>query len=414
MILYRILISVFALWQSVRLLLRRDWSALGQRFGQDMGQEPDPNRPERMGAHLWLHAASNGELASAQPVILALRAARPDLGLLVTCNSASGVALARGWNLSGLTARLAPLDLAWVVRRMLRRWQIVAMVTMETEIWPNRVLLCPGPVLVLGGRMSPGSARSWGYFPRRARRILGRIDFLSAQDSGSRDRFLALGLRPGACGPIVDLKSLYAPPAGQAPDEALREAYPRADTWLAASTHAGEEKVVIAAHLAARAVRPGLRLVLAPRHPARAEEVADLLRAAELTFDRRSDSKSGAEVLLADTLGEMALWYALAGVVFIGGTLTDRGGHTPFEPAVFGAALLHGPDIGNFTQPFATLHEAEAALQIGDADSLAAALVTLADPARRQDLGHRAQSALRQETGLEGLVAQFLPLIPER
>ncbi len=406
MILYRFLISLFALWQSALLVLRRDWSALDQRLGRE--------RPEVAGAHLWLHAASNGELASARPVILALRAARPDLRLLVTCNSAGGVALARDWNLPGLTARLAPLDLAWVVHRVLRRWRVVALVTMETEIWPNRVLLCPGPVLVLGGRMSPGSARSWGSFPRLARRLLGNVDFLSAQDSGSRDRFLALGLPTASCGPVVDLKALYEPPAGQVPDDALREAYPRGDTWLAASTHVGEEKTVIDAHLAARATRPGLRLILAPRHPKRAEEVAEMLRAAGLSFDRRSSGECGAEVLLADTLGEMALWYALAGVVLIGGTLSDRGGHTPYEPAMFGAALLHGPDVRNFSQPFATLHEAGAAREITDADSLAEALDALADPERRQALGDLAQAALRQETGLDGLMAQLLDLIPAR
>ncbi len=403
--LYRILIWVFALWQMARLVLARDWSALDERRGA--------TRPTTTGPHLWLHAASNGELASARPLILALRAARPGLCLLVTCNSKTGVALARGWDLPGLSAHLAPLDLARFVRRVLRRWQVVAHVTMEAEIWPNRVLLCPGPVLVLGARMSPGSARGWGRFGGLARRVLGRVVFLSAQDSASRDRFLDLGLPAAACGPVVDLKALYTPPAGQIPDSALRAAYPRADTWLAASTHAGEEEVVIAAHLAARVARPGLRLILALRHPARAEVVADLLRAEGLEFDRRSEGRSGAEVLLADTMGEMALWYALAGVVFIGGTLTDRGGHTPYEPAVFGAALLHGPDVRNFRQPYATLRAAGAARETADADGLAAALVALADAAEQRRLGALARDRLRQDTGLEGLMEAVLPLFPK-
>ncbi|WP_146590685.1 3-deoxy-D-manno-octulosonic acid transferase [Puniceibacterium confluentis] len=404
MLVYRILISIFAAWQTCGLLLARNWSALGQRFGRVGPSDAAP--------HLWLHAASNGELASARPVILALRAARPDLRLLITCNSDSGVALAQGWDLPGVSALLAPLDLTWVVRRMLRRWQVVAHVTMESEIWPNRVLLCPGPVLVLGGRMSPGSARGWARLGRLTRHILGSVDFLSAQDSASRDRFLDLGLRPEACGPVVDLKSLYAPPTDQVPDEALRRAYPRGDTWLAASTHAGEEEIVIAAHLIARVQRPGLRLILALRHPNRAEAVAGLLRAAGLAFDRRSAGQSGQEVLLADTLGEMALWYALADVVFVGGTLTDRGGHTPYEPAVFGAALIHGPDVRNFRLPFAALKDAGAAQEISDAASLGAALTALSDPARRLAQGKLAQVTLRQEAGLDGLMVQILRLIP--
>lgn len=405
MLLYRILISLFALWQMARLALARDWTALAQRRGA-VG-------PANVGPHIWLHAASNGELASARPLILALRAARPDLNLLITCNSATGVALAIGWGLPGLSAHLAPLDLARFVRRVMRRWQVVAHVTMESEIWPNRVLLCPGPVLVLGGRMSPRSARGWGHLEGLARHVLERVAFLSAQDTGSRDRFLQLGLRAEACGPVVDLKALYTPPPDQIPDKALRNAYPRATTWLAASTHAGEEKVVIAAHLEARKARPDLRLILALRHPRRAEEVAGLLRAAGLEFDRRSTGDCGAEVLLADTMGEMALWYALAGVVFIGGTLTDRGGHTPFEPAFFGTAILHGPDLRNFRKPFVALKEAGAAHEISDAAELAAALVALKDPAHQRELGLRAQAALKQDTGLAGLMEQVLPLIPK-
>ncbi|MGY9047353.1 hypothetical protein P775_22000 [Puniceibacterium antarcticum] len=404
MALYRVLITLFAIWQLARLVLARDWSALSERRGAV--------RPLISGNHLWLHAASNGELTSARSLIVALRDARPDLALLITCNSTTGVTLARGWDLPGVSAHLAPLDLASIVRRVMRQWQVVAHITMEAEIWPNRVLLCPGPVLVLGGRMSPGSARVWGRAEKLARNLLQQVAFLSAQDSGSRDRFLQLGLRPEACGPVVDLKALYTPPPGQTPDSELRRAYPRDITWLAASTHAGEEEVVIAAHLEARKIRPDLRLIMALRHPGRADEVAGLLRTAGLNFDRRSAGEMGAEVLLADTMGEMALWYALAGVVFIGGTLTDRGGHTPYEPAAFCAAILHGPDIRNHVKPFATLAKSGAAQQIADAHGLSAALVALTDPVNQRAQGVLAQDALRQHTGLKGLMARMLPLLP--
>ena len=404
MALYRVLILVFAGWQILRLTLARDWGALSQRLGRSRPQTPRP--------HLWLHAASNGELASARPVVRALMAARPDLGLLVTCNTRSGVDLARGWQMPGLSARLAPLDTASAVRGTLRRWQVVAHVTMEAEIWPMRTLLCPGPVIVLGARMSAGSARGWARVAKLARRVLGGVAYLSAQDAASRERFLELGLPLGACGPVADLKALYEPPADALPDADLRAAYPRERTWLAASTHAGEEQVVIAAHLAARVHRPGLRLILAIRHPARGEEVAQLLRSASLAFSRRSAGEGGAEVLLADTLGEMALWYALAGTVFIGGTLTDRGGHTPYEPAAFGAALIHGPDLCNFRKPFARLHDAGAAIEVADADQLRDALMALRAPESQRELGASAQQALREETGLDALMGDVLALIP--
>ena len=279
---------------------------------------------------------------------------------------------------------------------------------MESEIWPHRVRLCPGPVLVLGARMSPGSARGWRRFGTAGRDVLQRLAYVSAQDAGSRDRLRDLGVPPAALGPVVDLKALYQPPAGQQPDAALQTAYPRAQTWLAASTHAGEEEAVIAAHLEARRQRPGLRLILAPRHPRRADEIARLLDNAGLPCDRRSEGKAGAEVLLADTLGEMPLWYRLAGTVFIGGTLTDRGGHTPYEPAAFGAALIHGPDVANFTQSFARLANADAARRISDATALARALIDLSDPETQERRGLAAAKALRQDTDLSGLMADVL------
>lgn len=213
---------------------------------------------------------------------------------------------------------------------------------------------------------------------------------------------------------MTDLKALYTPPQDLMPDADLMAAYPRARTWLAASTHEGEEETVIAAHLKARTAEPGLRLILAPRHPARGDKVAALLQGAGLEIARRSRGEIGAEVLLADTMGEMALWYRLAGRVFIGGTLTDRGGHTPFEPAAFGAALLHGTDVANFARPFAQLDKAGAARRIADADGLAEALTALGDPADQVRQGQAAQQALQPEADLDALLAAILQRLPER
>lgn len=398
--LYRPLLLIFVIGQGLRLVLRRDWARLRARLGYGAS--------ERSGPHLWLHAASNGELASARPVIAALAKARPDLPIIVTCNSASGVDLARQL---GLPAQLAPFDLRGPVRRFLKRWQVAAHLTMEAEIWPNRVLLCPGPVIVLGGRMTARSARGWARLPSLASRVLDRVTFLSAQDPGSRDRFRDLGVSPTALGPVLDLKSLYTPPPDRTADAALRAAFPRETTWLAASTHPGDDEIVIEAHRIAQRSWPELRLILAPRHPARGPEIARLLDAAGLRVARRSAGEAGT-VLLADTLGEMPLWYGLAGIVFIGGTLSDRGGHTPYEPAAFGGALIHGPDVANFRAAFARLSEAGAAREITDAQGLAEALLALRSPEAQRAAGQAAQRALRQDADLSGVMSRVLALLP--
>ena len=402
MLLYRILVSVFAVVVLTRALARQGRAALRERLGR--------GGPKDGKARIWLHAASNGELSSVRPVIRALAEARPDLSLIVTCNSESGVALAREM---GLDARLAPVDLAWVVRRFVRDWSVAAHVAVESELWPNRLFAVPGPVIVLGGRISAKSARNWARLPDLAARLLGRVDLLIPQDAASRERFLSLGLPDAAAGPVTELKSLYAPPADLTSDQAFADAYPRETTWLAASTHKGEEEIVIAAHLEAKAREPDLRLILALRHPHRAAEVAALLREAGLDYALRSRGDAPREVLLADTLGEMAHWYSQAGRVFIGGTLTDRGGHTPFEPAHFGAAILHGPDVANFARPFARLLSEDAAIEVETASDLAEGLAHLSDPASQALAGDRARAALGAETDLADLMALVLPLLPD-
>ena len=140
--------------------------------------------------------------------------------------------------------------------------------------------------------------------------------------------------------------------------------------------------------------------------------MAALLDAAGLAYAQRSKGEAGAEVLLADTMGEMPLWYRLAGRVFIGGTLTDRGGHTPFEPAWFEDAILHGPDVANFARPFARLLAGHAAIEVADAAELAQALTELSDPGEQARLGRAGRDALRPEAGLDALMADLARCLP--
>lgn len=400
---YRFLISVFALVTLASALRRGDWGLLRAR----LGRAPAPTAPR---PHLWLHGASNGELISARPVVQALTEARPDLGLLITANNPTGVEMVRNWRLPGVTALPAPVDLSWVSRGLMRRWRVVAHVTLESELWPHRVLACPGPVIVLGARMTKGTARGWARLPRLAQRVLARMAFVSAQDTATRDRLLALGLPESAAGPVTDLKSLYRPPE-MTPDAPLLAAFARSTTWLAASTHESEETVVLKAFALARRQEPALRLILAPRHVARGDAVATKIAATGLSMARRSKGEAPeADVYLADTMGEMPLWYQLAGRVFIGGTLLSLGGHTPYEPAAFGCALQHGPDVVNHRAPFARL--AGIAQQIDDAESLARALAAQADPETQRRLGTATRDALRQEADLDALMARVTAQLP--
>ncbi|MBY6162929.1 3-deoxy-D-manno-octulosonic acid transferase [Mameliella alba] len=404
MLLYRLLLSLFAAVTLTKALRRGGLASARARLGVGSA---------RGGTHIWLHGASNGELASVRPLLEKLIEARPDLAWLITANTETGVALVDGWRLPRVSALLAPLDLGRPTRRLVRDWQVCAHIALEAELWPNRFRLCPGPVLLLGARMSAGTARSWARLSGLARRILSRVSFASAQDAGSAERLQQLGLPMQARGPVIDLKAFYAPPVVP-PDAELDTAFDRGSTWLAASTHEGDETVVLAAHRTCLEQTPGLRLILAPRHPRRGNEIQQEAAALGLSVARRSlgDAPGTAQVYLADTMGEMPLWYARAGRVFIGGTLSDRGGHTPYEPAAYGAALLHGPDIRNFAAAFGRLKENQSAVEIRDAQGLATGLQTLASPEAQLTAGMAARTALQQDADIDALAELVLKHLP--
>jgi len=345
---------------------------------------------------------------------------RPDLWLIVTSNTPGGRDAALGWQLPRVAAALAPFDLRWSLRRAFESVRPEALVILENELWPNRLAAAGErgvPVALVGARLSARSAARWRRARGIAGRVLGAVRLLSAQDPGSEARLLELGVPAAALGPRCDLKALYtAPGPGAVPPFLLPEGFRAAPLWFAASTHPGEEAAVIEAHLQARAAWPGLRLILAPRHPRRGDALAAALGRAGLSFARRSLGEApapGTDVFLADTLGEMPAWYGAAGIVFVGGSLEDRGGHTPHEPAAFGAAVLHGPHVANFAEAYARLAAAGGARQVRNAESLASAIVELKDERRRADLAARGRAALAGDGDLDALVACMLAILAE-
>lgn len=412
--LYRLAVSVA--WPLVALaLLARvisgrerlaDWA---QRTGLSLGRAE--------GAHLWVHAASNGELTSARPVILALHDLRPDLKFLITSNSLTARDLAQTWGLPGLTARLAPFDTRWSAAGLCRRYDVIGHVLLEAEFWPNRVTTLADrglPVMAIGARLSMRTAQSWRKLGTLPRQMLSRLSFVSAQDDGSRRRLRDLGLTAEQCAPVLDLKAFYVPPTGLTIDPKLQAAFDRDATWLAASTHQGEDEIVIAAHARLLRRRPETQLIIAPRHPRRGDEIAALVREAGLAVTQRSQGqppRPGA-VYIADTLGEMPLWYQLAGTTFIGGSLVEKGGHTPFEPAVFDSTLLHGPDTSNFTRIFRMLDVAGAAIQVDTAEELSRALLQVRDPDRRDAMRRKAHEQLDEPADLAEVLTRMLAVLP--
>ena len=378
------------------------------------GTEPPAALPERLGyvprpagsgPALWLHGASVGELTSSRWIIEGLLRDRPGLQILVTCNTATARAMVAKWALPGVAVALAPFDSADAPGRVLRRWHPKALIVVENELWPNRLAAAHKaavPLILIGARLSPRSAKRWAKLPGLVTPMLASVAWMSAQDAGSRERLAALGVPAAALGPDFALKALI--PRTQPPG--LPSPAPRAQILLAASTHDGEEAPILAAF---RAQTNFTHLILAPRHPVRGAQIAALIQSQGFPLARRSLGASPQPdhpVFLADTLGEMDLWYAMSGTCLIGGSLADNGGHTPYEPGQHNCALLHGASTTNFAALFAWLDAAGAALAVTP-ETLAKTLNALT-PDQQAKLAEKAVPILSPDDDGRWLLTEIL------
>ena len=346
---------------------------------------------------IWIHAASVGEAASVRGIVAALA---QDTPVLMTVNTATACAIVAGWGTAQVA--LAPFDTGGSAARLIGRVRPCAHVTVESELWPARMAALSRtqvPVIALGARMSARSAGRWRWAAGVMRRMLASVSYLSAQDAGSEARFLALGLPQAALGPRVNLKA-FVP--GNA---TVQGPVPRARCLLAASTHDGEDAPILQAFKAAQDAGLFDLLILAPRHPKRGDAVAQAIATAGLRFGRRSkgDALAGnPPVYLADTVGEMDQWYAMAGVTIVGGSYANHGGHTPFEPAAAGSAIIHGPYVSNFTDSYAAL-DAVGGAMTGD---LTQALLGMT-PIRQTGMAAIARGVLAPQGDLMDLVTMI-------
>lgn len=373
-----------------------------ERFGAGLA-----SAAMRPGSTLWFHGASNGELTAGRALIEEALTRDETREVMVTVNSVSARHLVQNWGLHRVSVRLAPLDFKRTVHHFIACTQPDALITIENEIWPNRFTQCADlgiPVIVVGARMSEKTLQVWQkYAPILkgvSQRALDAITALAPQDTESQNRIVTLGLSPARLLPLFNLKShVDAVPHLPVDAALLRASFQKDKTILAASTHAGEDEIILESLCQLRKTHPDLKLILAPRHPARAQAIAAAASALGLNVARRSAGETpetaDIAVYLADTLGEMALWYALAGITFVGGSLIDHGGHTPFEPAQFGSVILHGPFVSNHMPAFDALRRAGGSVQVTDAPTLTATLdALLTAPTEAANLAHTGSEAL--------------------
>jgi 3-deoxy-D-manno-octulosonic-acid transferase len=395
-------------------------AGLRQRFGH---LPPEIVSTLRGVRPLWLHAVSVGEVIAAVPLVNALRQRFPHLPILVSTVTETGQTTARE-KMAAEACLYFPLDYAWVVRQVVARLQPRLFLMVETEIWPNflRELTRQGvPAILVNGRISPHSFRGYRRLRPFMRQVLQSITTFSMQTKLDAERIIAIGADPCRVHITGNIKyDLALTPLSDAEERALRAdlGIGGEPVFMAGSTHRGEEDIAIEAYLQARARVPTLRLLLAPRHLDRLDEVEALLRKHQLTGQRRSraclpSQRGAAPVLLLDTIGELAKLYAVGTVVFVGGSFAPIGGHNVLEPAAHRKAILFGPHMHNFHQIAAALLEAGGALQVQKAEALGEHVIPLLQhPERRQALGDAAYQVLCDNQGAiertVALIAQVL------
>lgn len=358
-------------------------------------------RPRPDGQLVWFHAASVGETTALAPVIAALLAEQPDLHVLVTSTTLTSAKILADVLPERAFHQFSPFDTPTATRRFVDHWKPDLAVWTESEIWPCLIRQTARrrvPMFLINARVSARTARTWQRWPRTVSALLSFFERILVQDA----RLAALMQDIGVRAEILEVTGSTKEDAAALPCDAedltsLEHALGSRRRWLAASTHRGEDECVIAAHKAAfgHEKTPPL-LIIAPRHPERGAEVMALLEAAGLSASQRTrgDPIAGSDAYVADTIGEMGLWFRLCPLAFVGGSLVPVGGHNPIEPIALGCAVLHGPQVENFSEIYERLDAAGGACCVTDQTELAAALPGTLDPQTRQDLVERGARAL--------------------
>ena len=398
----------------LRLRARRgkeDPMRMAERRGIASAQRPD-------GPLVWLHAASVGEAQSALALISRLLSMRPDMNMLVTSGTVTSAAMLEKRLPERAIHQYVPVDVGRWVRRFLDHWRPDLALFVESEIWPNLIAETAArgcPLVLVNGRLSARSFERWRKSPAMSHGLLQNFVLCLGQTDRDRERFAALGAP--RCDYLGNLKYSAAPlPVEEAALAGLREAIGDRPLWLAASTHPGEEDLAAAVHLALRDTKPGLLTVIVPRHPNRGGEISAMLAGRGLSVARRSQGElpgSDCDVYLADTLGELGLFYRLVEIAFIGGSTGSLGGHNPLEAAQLGCAIIHGPDMSNFRTVAADLEASRAALSFEDEAGLVRAVRQLLDDRDERERLARAARKVSADNAdaLDRIAEALTPLV---
>lgn len=375
-----------------------------QRLPERWGMASHP-RPE--GKVVWIHAASIGESLSTLGLIAALQQAFPQVAILITTGTRTSAGILKQRLPAHVIHQMVPLDIPASVRRFLDFWKPSLGLFMEADLWPNLLFQTQQraiPTLLLNGRLSDKSLRRWKWGRWLISPLIKNFTLCLVASALQAQRLTSLG---AAHVKITGNLKFTTPPLTCAAQEwqRLKEALGKRPVWLAASTHPGEEQLILEAHHHLRVSFPSLLLILVPRHLHRVKDICALVEKEPLTVQLYSDEKEGkkgfsltCDVFVGDTLGDLGLFYRLSPLAFIGGSFVPVGGHNLIEPAQLGCAVLHGPLMENNQDIAAAFKHATAAYEVDSPEKLAEKVkLLLKSPQKRHELIEKATSLVASQ-----------------
>jgi 3-deoxy-D-manno-octulosonic-acid transferase len=388
---------------------KEDPARIGERRGVSQGVRPQ-------GPLVWIHGASVGEVLAAAALIERLRAL--NIRILLTSGTVTSAAIVAKRFPPDIIHQYVPYDSPRYVARFLDHWRPSLALFIESDLWPNLILSSAArrlPMVLINGRMSHRSFPRWRRITATISALLGRFDVCLAQSQVDAERFTALGSRNVVTTGNLKL-DVAAPPADPAKLERLMAVTRGRPIIVAASTHPGEEELWLDTHRTLAGFFPSLLSVVVPRHPDRGEAIARTIEASGLHVALRSREElptATTDIYVADTMGELGLFYRLAPIVFMGGSLVPHGGQNPIEAVKLGASIVHGPHVFNFTDVYQALDGAGGARQADTQEALVKQLgQLLADPAARQSSVDAAERVVERLGGaLDRTLAALEPYL---
>ncbi|MFN8972006.1 MAG: 3-deoxy-D-manno-octulosonic acid transferase [Alphaproteobacteria bacterium] len=396
------------IWLQNRVRRGKEEAArLGERFGRTRLKRP-------AGTLVWVHAASVGETQSVLMLLDGLLKEYPAHHILITTGTVTSAALVKRSALPRTIHQYLPSDVPAATRRFLDHWQPNLVLWAESELWPlmlHRIAAHGIPLIMVNGRMSETTFKQWQRLPEFTRAMLAGVTICFAMSEADGARFHALGIsKVRSVGNMKYDAAALAFDAGSLTQ--LAESLAGRPVWVAASTHPGEEEIIIAAAQQLRQNIPDILTIIVPRHASRGREIAALIAREKIPFAQRSEGQAivaQTAIYLADTMGELGLFYRLSDLVFIGGSLIDHGGHNPLEPARLNCALLSGPHTRNFNEVMAALRAQNAIRIVIDADTLAHEIsALLGDDAARVTMAEHALGVVEASQGATSTIQQYL------